>query len=839
MLSGRRESLGKVRGMVEKQSPTSKRELPLLPLRGMLVYPSTIVPLEVGRDKSVSALEDAMAKDRYMVLATQKEIKVDQPSSEDIYSMGVIVQIKQMSKLPGGTYRVVVEGLSRGKIVKYASVDPYFRVFVQEIKDDTSRTNEIDALMRTLAEQYDRYVKLSKKIPTEALISVMGITEPGKLADVVAMQMILKLEEKQAILETIDVKQRLSKVIEAVNRELEVLELEKRINTRVRKQIERSQKEYYLREQIKAIQKELGDKDDTASEAEEFKKRIKEQSLPKEVEEKALKEAERLAKMPPMSAEAVVVRTYLEWIVELPWTKVTEDRIDIEVAEKILEEDHYGLKKVKERILEYLAVRQLVKNMKGPILCLVGPPGVGKTSLAKSVARAIGRNFVRISLGGVRDEAEIRGHRRTYVGALPGRIIQGMRQAGSKNPVFLMDEIDKLTSDFRGDPASALLEVLDPEQNSAFSDHYIEMPFDLSNVLFITTANTSHSIPRPLLDRMEVINIPGYTEDEKQKIAELFLIPKQIKEHGLTEDNITFSKNAIMSIIQEYTREAGVRNLEREIAAVCRKAARQVVKNPERKISVGVSNLSKFIGVPRYRYGTAEKDNEVGIASGLAVTDAGGDLMPIEVSLMSGKGELTLTGKLGEVMKESAQTGYSYVRSRADDLGIDCKFYQKTDIHIHVPEGAVPKEGPSAGIAITTAIISALTQIPVQHDVAMTGEITLRGRVLPIGGLKEKALAAHRAGVGTVIIPSENQKDLEDIPANIKRKLKFEPVDNMEQVLHLALSRMPSPTRKKQDNKVANSEHILPPLTAMTPVDAPMEYPVTGKSQSPRPSSSP
>jgi ATP-dependent Lon protease len=619
------------------------------------------------------------------------------------------------------------------------------------------------------------------------MISINAIDEPGRLADIIASHLSLKTDVKQEILEAITPKTRLTKLYEIITREIEILEIERKINLRVRKQMEKTQKEYYLREQLKAIQKELGEKDEKTAEVEEYRQRIAELKLPEYVEEKALKEVERLEKMPPAVAESAVIRTYLDWILSLPWTNETQDRLDINIAEKILNEDHYALEKVKERILEYLAIRQLVKKMKGPILCLVGPPGVGKTSLAKSVARALERKFVRISLGGVRDEAEIRGHRRTYVGALPGRIIQAMKQAGSKNPVFLLDEIDKMSADFRGDPASALLEVLDPEQNNSFSDHYIELPFDLSKVMFITTANALYNIPRPLLDRMETIYISGYTEEEKVKIAQKYLIPKQLKEHGLKRENLIISEGTVRNIIRYYTREAGVRNLEREIAAICRKSARKLLKEKGEQIKVTTRNLNKFLGIPRYRYGEVEKGNEVGVATGMAWTESGGDILAIEVSVMAGKGKLTLTGKLGDVMQESAYAGLSYIRSISDRLNIDEKFYEQNDIHIHVPEGAIPKDGPSAGITMATALASALTGTPVNKNVAMTGEITLRGRVLPVGGIKEKVLAAHRAGIKTIILPKQNKKDLEEIPINIKKKLNFVLVDNMEQVLEKAL----------------------------------------------------
>jgi ATP-dependent Lon protease len=641
--------------------------------------------------------------------------------------------------------------------------------------------------MRTLISELEQYVRLSKKIPPETVVSVMAIEEPGRLADVIASHLSLRIQEKQKILEARDVAHRLELLCEMLATEMEVLELERKINIRVRKQMEKTQKEYYLREQMKAIQKELGDKDERVAEVEELKERINKAKLPKEAYEKAYKELERLEKMPPMVAEAVVVRNYLDWLLSLPWSVETKDRLDLKVAERILDEDHYGLEKPKERILEYLAIRKLAKKMKGPILCLVGPPGVGKTSLGKSVARSLNRKFVRMSLGGIRDEAEIRGHRRTYVGSMPGRVLQGMKQAGSKNPVFLLDEIDKMTMDFRGDPASALLEVLDPEQNSTFSDHYLETAFDLSKVMFITTANSTYNIPKPLLDRMEVIEISGYTEEDKVHIALDYLIPKQVKEHGLSEHNITFSEGAVRKIIREYTREAGVRNLEREIASVCRKVARQVVEDKNTMVTVTAGNLGKYLGVQRYRYGVAERENQIGVATGLAWTEVGGDILSIEVALLKGKGNLTLTGKLGDVMKESAQAALTYVRSRAEELGIPEDVRQEHDIHLHVPEGAIPKDGPSAGITIAVALASAMSGKLVRKDVAMTGEITLRGRVLPIGGVKEKVLAAHRAGIHTVIMPMENQKDLADIPANVKRKMKFIPVAHMDEVLQETL----------------------------------------------------
>ncbi|QGG49381.1 endopeptidase La [Heliorestis convoluta] len=771
----------------EKKERQIVQELPLLPLRGIIVFPYMVVHLDVGRERSVSAVEEAMAQDRLIFLATQKEAQTDQPKEEDIYKIGTVAEVKQLLKLPGGTIRVLVEGLARAEIEEYLAIEPYMKVQVREHVEEEEKTAALEALMRSLVNQFEQYVKISKKIPPETFVSVVAVEDPGRFADIIASHLNLKTQDKQEILEALDITKRLELLSEILAKEMEILELERKINVRVRKQMEKTQKEYYLREQIKAIQKELGDKDDRQAESEELREKIQKAKLPKEVKEKALRELERLEKMPPMVAEATVVRNYLEWLLALPWSKQTKDRLDVDKAEEILNEDHFGLEKVKERIIEYLAIRKLTQKPKGPIICFVGPPGVGKTSLARSIARALERKFVRLSLGGVRDEAEIRGHRRTYVGAMPGRIIQGMRTSGSKNPLFLLDEIDKMTMDFRGDPASALLEVLDPEQNSTFSDHFIEVPFDLSKVMFLTTANGIHSIPRPLLDRMELIHIAGYTEEEKVRIAQDYLIPKQLKDHGLKEEQVQISENTLRRIIREYTREAGVRNLEREVAALCRKSARAIVKEPEKIISISSGTVPTYLGIPRFRYGLAEMESQVGVATGLAWTETGGDTLAIEVALLPGKGTLSLTGKLGDVMKESAQAGITYVRSRAKHLNIDEKFYQNTDIHIHVPEGAIPKDGPSAGITMAIALTSALTKRPINKEVAMTGEITLRGRVLPVGGIKEKVLAANRAGCTKVILPADNKKDLEDVPANIKKKLKFFLVEHMDQVIAEAL----------------------------------------------------
>lgn len=763
------------------------RVIPLLPLRGLLVFPYMVIHLDVGREKSVSAIDEAMLHDREIFLVTQKEAQTDEPRDVDIYQVGTIAEIKQLLKLPGGTFRVLVEGLRRGRIKQHLTSEPFMQVVIEEFEESFEKTPEIDAMMRAVTNQFEEYVKAGKKIPPETAVSIVSIDDPGRLADIIAAHINLRVGDKQAILEAFDPKERLERLGEILSREMEILDLERKINMRVRKQMEKTQKDYYLREQMRAIQKELGEKDERMAEVEELRERIAEAKFPKEVEEKALKELDRLEKMPPMVAEAVVVRNYIDWLLTIPWNKETRDRLNLTKAEEILEEDHYGLKKPKERILEYLAIRKLATKMRGPIICLVGPPGVGKTSLGRSVARALGRKFVRISLGGVRDEAEIRGHRRTYVGALPGRIIQGMKQAGTKNPVFLLDEVDKMNADFRGDPSSALLEVLDAEQNKAFSDHYIEVPYDLSKVMFITTANVEYNIPRPLLDRMEVIRLAGYTEEEKVKIAERHLVPKQLKEHGLKPNQLQFSENALRDVIRLYTREAGVRNVERELANICRKTAREVVNDKKYRAKVTAANVESFLGIPRYHYGTKEKENEVGVVTGLAWTEVGGEILSVEVSILDGKGKIMLTGKLGDVMKESAQAAVSFVRSRAKDLGLAKDFHEKSDIHIHIPEGAIPKDGPSAGITMATALASALTGRRIKHDVAMTGEITLRGRVLPVGGIKEKFLAAHRAGIKTIIMPTENKKDLEEIPANVKRRLKFVLVDNMDQVLSEAL----------------------------------------------------
>jgi len=746
-----------------------------------------VINLDVGREKSVAALEEAMLNDRLILLATQKEAQKEDPEPSDIYGVCCIAEIKQLLRLPGGTIRVLVEGLRRAKILEYLDSEKFYLVKVSEVAEERAFTTELEALTRYLTELFEQYARLSKKIPLENVINITSIEDPLRLADLMAGHLSLKIPEKQSLLEAEDPRERLEKLSSILAHEIEILEMERKISSRVRKQMEKSQKEYYLREKVKAIQKELGERDEKGTEAEMYYRLIKEAQLPQEAEEKALKEVERLEKMPPMVAESAVIRNYLDWLLAIPWNKVTEDRLDIKKAEEILNEDHYGLQKAKERILEYLAVRQLTQQIKGPIICFVGPPGVGKTSLARSIARALDRKFVRMSLGGVRDEAEIRGHRRTYVGALPGRIIQGLRNAGTKNPVFLLDEVDKMSMDFRGDPSAALLEVLDTEQNNIFSDHFIEVPVDLSQVLFVTTANVAYNIPRPLLDRMELIYLSGYTEQEKFQIAKRYLLPKQIKENGLKEGQMQVNNDALLNIIRHYTRESGVRNLDRELAGVCRKAARKIAEGAQSKVVVTAKNLNKYLGIPRYRYGVSEKENLIGVATGLAWTEMGGDILQIEVSIMKGKGKLFLTGKLGDVMKESAQAGYTYIRSRAQMLNIEEDFHEKYDVHIHVPEGAIPKDGPSAGITIATALVSALTNRSVKKEIAMTGEITLRGRVLPVGGIKEKVLAAHRAGSKVIIMPKENKKDLEDIPANIKKDLRFIFVEHMDQVLEHAI----------------------------------------------------
>ena len=773
--------------MPEEKNKNTKTMI-MLPLRGVLVFPYMIIHLDVGREKSINALEQVMMQDRLIMLATQRDAQNDKPVPGDIYEAGTVAEVKQLLKLPGGTMRVLVEGLHRALITRYVKEDPYFEVEVQEFKDTMVRkTPELEAQARMLSHQFEQWAKLSKKIPPETIATVLTVDDPDRLSDLILGHLPLKLEDKQELLAAVDIRKRIDLLTEIINREMEILEIEKKISGRVRKQMEKTQKEYFLREQMKAIQQELGEKDERASEVEEYRQKMKDQELPKDVAEKVAKEIERLEKMSPMSAESGVIRTYLDWLLGLPWNKETTDRLDIDIAEKILEEDHYGLEKVKERILEYLSVRKLTDNMKGPILCLVGPPGVGKTSLARSIARSMERKFVRVSLGGVRDEAEIRGHRRTYVGALPGRIVQGMKTVGSKNPVFLLDEIDKMSSDFRGDPGAALLEVLDPEQNNTFSDHYIELPFDLSHVLWVVTANALHNIPRPLLDRMEMITISGYTQEEKIQIAKKFLIPKQQKEHGLNGKYISFPDNGVEKIIRSYTREAGVRNLERSVAMLCRKVARQIVQKKKKTLRMTPANVELFLGAPKYHWNEAERSSQVGVATGLAWTEAGGDVLPVEVTTMKGKGTLTLTGQLGDVMKESAQAGFSYIRSKASELGIPDDFYEKMDIHVHLPEGAIPKDGPSAGIAMATAMISALTGIKVRNDLAMTGEITLRGRVLPVGGIKEKVLAAHRAGIKTLLLPKENKRDYTEIPENVRQNLDFIWVEHLDEVLEKAL----------------------------------------------------
>lgn len=762
-------------------------EIPLLALRGLIIFPSMVTHLDVGRDKSVKALEEAMVKNEQILLVSQKEDGVDEPTPEDIYSVGTVVNVKQMIKLPNGTFRVLVEGLYRTEIIEYIQEEPYYIVTSKEIIEESGDEQEEEAYIRTMLDQFKQYVKLSKKISKDTLSSVSDIADASRVTDLITSHLTLKLKDKQQLLEISHVIERMKKLIEFLADEKKILNLEKSISQHVKESMEKTQKEYYLREQLKAIQKELGDADGKTGEIAELTEKINTSDMPTRVKEVAEKELKRYERVPQSSGESSVIRNYLEWLLDLPWTNKTEDMIDVTHAEKVLDKAHYGLDKVKERILEYLAVQKLTNSIKGPILCLVGPPGVGKTSLVKSIAEAINRKYVRISLGGVRDEAEIRGHRRTYIGAMPGRIIQGMKRAETVNPVFLLDEIDKMSNDFRGDPSSAMLEVLDPEQNHNFSDHFIEETYDLSNVLFVATANYVNNIPGPLLDRMELISLAGYTEIEKLHIAKEHLLPKQLKENGLTKGQLQVRDQAILELIRRYTREAGVRNLERMLATLCRKTAKIIISKTKKRVIVTGKNLEEFIGKPYYRYGMMEKENQVGTATGLAYTVAGGDILSIEVTYYKGKGNLTLTGKLGDVMQESAQAAFSYVRSRVDALHIEPDFYEKYDIHIHVPEGATPKDGPSAGITIATALVSALTNRAVKKEVGMTGEITLRGRVLPIGGLKEKSLSAHRAGITTIIIPKENEKDIDDIPEDVSKELTFIPVSHLDEVLRHAL----------------------------------------------------
>lgn len=762
--------------------------VPLLPLRGMLVFPGMIINLDVGRDRSIKAVEAAMAVNRKILLVTQREAGTIEPSESDLFTFGVIAEIKQLLKLPNGALRILVEGLSRAKINTVRdNKELYFEAEAEEIPSVIQDNNEVEALKRMLIETFEQWILASKKITSEVLLTFKDQPDPGRIADMIAGYLTIGVDEKETILETVNVKDRMNLLYSYLCKELEIANIEKNISLQVRKQIEQNQREYYLREQMKAINKELGEGDERQEEVDEYKRAMAELELPEEVVEKIKKELDRLYKMPPMMAESAVIRSYLDALLSLPWKKFTEDNFDLKLAKKILNADHYGLEKVKQRILEYLAVRALTKQIKGPILCLVGPPGVGKTSLARSIARAVNRKFTRISLGGVRDEAEIRGHRRTYIGAMPGRIIHGMQTCGCSNPVFLLDEIDKMNADFRGDPASALLEVLDPEQNSNFSDHYIEFPYDLSNVFWIVTANTVDTIPPALLDRMEVIQLASYTDEEKVKIAELHLIPKEREAHGLTERTISFTSEAIYRIIRDYTREAGVRSLERKIAAVCRKAAHRLVTEKIKKIQVNANTLHNFLGPVIFLESDLTAKAETGVCTGLAWTSIGGELLKVEVAATGGKGVLQLTGQLGDVMKESAQAGYTYIRSRANELGLDEKFYENTDVHIHLPEGAIPKDGPSAGITMVTAMVSALTGRNVKAGIAMTGELTLSGRVLPVGGIKEKMLAANRYGVKTVLLPKLNLQDLEEIPRNVRNAITFIPVSHMDEVLKLAL----------------------------------------------------
>ncbi len=771
-----------------KEKLVIPNELPILPLRGTVAYPDLVMPLVVGREKSVHLVDDAMSKDRIIGILTQKNPDIEDPGPDDLYTVGCVATIMKMVKMVDGSQRVVIQGICRFKLIEFTAWEPYLKAKILPIFEDYQRDIEIDAMFINLKSLYKKAVEMAPYLSSELAQISQKIESPGNLADLIASTINITVAEKQDILERIDLKDRLKMVTILLNRELETLELSSRIQSNVKEGIDRTQREYFLREQLKAIQKELGETDDKFAEIEELRKKIAEAKMPPEVQKVAEKELDRLSKMSTMSAEYTVSRTYLDWLVELPWSKQTEDNLNIEEARRILDEDHYNLDKVKKRILEYLAVRKLKSDMKGPILCFVGPPGVGKTSLGRSIARALGRKFVRVSLGGIRDEAEIRGHRRTYVGALPGRIIQGIKRAGSNNPVFMLDEIDKIGTDFRGDPASALLEVLDPEQNFSFSDHYLEVPFDLSKVMFITTANMLDPIPPALRDRMEVLELPGYTDQEKLMIARQFLIPKQISEHGLTEEHIYFEDDAIKAIIRSYTRESGVRNLEREIATICRAVAKDVAEGKTEKRIIKEENLHQFLGPIKYFSEVAERTKYSGVATGLAWTPTGGDIIFVESTKMRGKGNLSLTGQLGDVMKESAQAALSYVRSKAQEFNIPEDFFEKHDIHIHVPQGAIPKDGPSAGITMLVSLVSLLTDRPVRNDVAMTGEITLRGLVLPVGGIKQKVLAAKRAGIKTVILPKLNEKDLEEVPESIKEDMDFKFIEKMDEAIEICLT---------------------------------------------------
>jgi ATP-dependent Lon protease len=791
--------------------PIRSESLPILPLRDVVVYPHMVLPLFVGREKSILALEAAMKADKRIMLVAQRQADIDDPKSADLYGIGTIATILQLLKLPDGTVKVLVEGIERGYAGELQAGPFYTAEVTLAVEVDKYDEKELEVMSRSVVSQFEQYVKINKKVPPEVLTALAGIEDAGRLADTVAAHMALKLADKQKVLEIMDVRARLEHVLVAIEGEMDVLQIEKRIRGRVKAQMEKSQREYYLNEQMKAIQKELGEMEDGVNEVQDLENRIEGAGMPAEAKEKAVAELNKLKMMSPMSAEATVVRNYIDWLVKVPWKKRTKVLKDLRRAEKVLDEDHFGLEKVKERILEYLAVQQRVEKIKGPILCLVGPPGVGKTSLGQSIARATNRKFVRMSLGGVRDEAEIRGHRRTYIGSMPGKVVQNLAKTAVTNPLFLLDEIDKMSMDFRGDPSSALLEVLDPEQNNAFNDHYLEVDLDLSQVMFVCTAN-SLNIPAPLLDRMEVIRLPGYTEDEKMNIAKKYLVPKQMENNGLKPGELTVSDEVLFDIVRHYTREAGVRNLEREVAKICRKAVRALLTGKGKKkavtsIAITRDNLEKYLGVQRFRYGKAEEENRIGQVTGLAWTEVGGELLTIESAIVPGKGKLQHTGQLGEVMQESIQAAMTVVRSRAAGLGLEPDFYQKLDIHLHVPEGATPKDGPSAGIGMCTALVSALTKIPVRSEVAMTGEITLRGEVLPIGGLKEKLLAAHRGGITTVVIPIDNQKDLIEIPDNIKGNLDIKPVKWIDEVLEIALASQPAP---------------LPvPPTADTPADPP------------------